>query len=1287
MATYTLDSSSAALVPGDWVTLLSSDPTKVTRATPSAVVPSFPRPVGEAPFGGPGAILGCVDAAYSPGATNVIVRDVADVVPASVFSDLGAGQAMRLQMNANGRAVRQPTWSGGEIRLGTVDANGNVTVDPFVPIDRSPQYEYNPKTYGAVVDGSMDGNALIYGTDDTAAWDAMMTAIINSPLPGKKKIRLPPGYMYIAGHAWSKGCFKLEIPTSVHIEGNGGAGINGTGGIGNSGFILAPMCALVFCNGGASDILPGTANANYSSYEYVNHHTVTPIVANIVTGQSDYSMLGPGYTRQAYITSGKPVPKGACVVKNNATVSTDTFTSATSHTDASGTNNDVMFRANSSFTPSGSDAAKFASATVADIGTTVADGSGSWTVESVPKDRTLFHGQTPRVGQRFLVPGDVRYVWEVIAAPGPLGDQSSYRSNTGYIQPAPWATFSDGACTIRPFMAGTIHVLENEINIEHTSFTGGIGPAVQVEGGALDGVAVGGQPNWATSDFCFIDDLRVFFGYGGVSSHGAEANATRVTRVKIDAPFFQRTISESYDPTLASHGDGSHAVWIRNFGVFSIENCYYLTGSGIGYCFDSSANAKPGLSDPIQGVGGFHCWGNTGESTLTPNIIGGTTIFASTSSQLSIDERCAGMQLGPTRTRGIVGQETSPVPKVTTYGLQTNGLGGVLSYYTQSGVDAGQSNNAPFYLGFWTDICGVIPFFTDRSSLFSSSGWLGYGVGTQTNQQITARIPWAVSYGDARNTSTVMAGSPNITFDGTAHTADRSSGSFKADGFTVGDSVTIAGAVNGGNNTTKPITALTATVMTFASGLVNEGPTAGVSIKRNATGPGVGLLALLDGWFSRNTNGSTSGIYYATDANMLDDERLRYGKRNVGDSFPLPGATYAPGTFRRCVVTGAGYRAPKWTSGTGYVAEYDVFKTEATILRPSSSPDVFTTGTDGVWKLQTLGSGNNAGEPKWPAIGGLTPGVSTFTDGATPTPNTWLFLGTTATVLPYEFISASSTNASAVDLATVGPRLTVITGVPVTSSDVIGASTLYFSPTAHGRIALYDATNWGMYSTNEISLALSSLTSGRNYDVFVFNNAGTLTLELSAAWTNDTTRADAIAQQDGVWVKSSDHKRRFVGTIRATGETTTEDSASKRFVWNLYNQVARKLKKTETTASWAYTTAAYRAANGNTANCFEYVSGLATFLRARVRALADATSAVDVAGGIGIDSTTSTSADLFGGKALATANGHSLVEAEYADWTAFGYHKITWLEYGGTAATFYGAGTAYQAGMTGEVMA
>jgi hypothetical protein len=71
-----------------------------------------------------------------------------------------------------------------------------------------------------------------------------------------------------------------------------------------------------------------------------------------------------------------------------------------------------------------------------------------------------------------------------------------------------------------------------------------------------------------------------------------------------------------------------------------------------------------------------------------------------------------------------------------------------------------------------------------------------------------------------------MTGGPTVTFAST--TATRSAGSFITDGFAVGDSFTVTGSVS--NNYTKVITVLTATVMTFASGGVVEGPVSNVVI-------------------------------------------------------------------------------------------------------------------------------------------------------------------------------------------------------------------------------------------------------------------------------------------------------------------------------------------------------------------------------------------------------------------------------------------------------------------------
>lgn len=275
--------------------------------------------------------------------------------------------------------------------------------------------------------------------------------------------------------------------------------------------------------------------------------------------------------------------------------------------------------------------------------------------------------------------------------------------------------------------------------------------------------------------------------------------------------------------------------------------------------------------------------------------------------------------------------------------------------------------------------------------------------------------------------------------------------------------------------------------------------------------------------------------------------------------------------------------------------------------------------------------------------------------------------------------------------STANHRLTLTTSVPVTTSDVTGAPNLFLTPYTGNQIGLYYSAAWLVVDTAEVGLSLGTLTSGKNYDVFAYYTGSAVALELSAAWLNDLARTDALSTQDGIVVKGSDPTRRHVGTFRTTATTTTEDSQAKRFLWNRYNQVVRASKNTtETTDSWVYNTNTIRQSNGNTANQFEYVTGDATSL---VRAEALTLCNIASGGGaspalIGVDSTTTNSAQIFGG--TSTTNIAAL-RATYKGYPGLGYHFITWLEVGPGAGTttFYGdAGLPLrdQAGIVGELL-
>lgn len=272
-------------------------------------------------------------------------------------------------------------------------------------------------------------------------------------------------------------------------------------------------------------------------------------------------------------------------------------------------------------------------------------------------------------------------------------------------------------------------------------------------------------------------------------------------------------------------------------------------------------------------------------------------------------------------------------------------------------------------------------------------------------------------------------------------------------------------------------------------------------------------------------------------------------------------------------------------------------------------------------------------------------------------------------------------------------RLTLESGVPVSTSDQTAKTNVYFTPYNGNLISLYDGTRWRLYSFSELTLALGTLTSGKNYDVFCYDNAGTLTLELSAAWTTDTARADALTTQDGVYVKSGATTRRWIGTLKTTSTTTTGDSAeSDRYLWNLYNQVWRPIRRFETTASWTYTTDTYRQANANAANQVGVVCGLPNLIDLTLHTRFANTSANLVCtAAIGEDSTSAPAAETHISRYQTNvANGIAVGVSRIVKTSTAGYHYYTWLERAqasGTATHYGTSGTSpeiYRMGLVGR---
>ena len=271
-------------------------------------------------------------------------------------------------------------------------------------------------------------------------------------------------------------------------------------------------------------------------------------------------------------------------------------------------------------------------------------------------------------------------------------------------------------------------------------------------------------------------------------------------------------------------------------------------------------------------------------------------------------------------------------------------------------------------------------------------------------------------------------------------------------------------------------------------------------------------------------------------------------------------------------------------------------------------------------------------------------------------------------------------------------RLTLTSGTPVTTADVSAATTIYFAPYNGNSLSLYDGSStWNKLTFAELSLNISSCTASKPYDIFIYNNSGTATMEM-LVWTNDTTRATALVKQDEIYVKSGATTRRYIGTFYCNSSGgQTDDTTEKRWLFNYYNSVPRILRRLEPTASWSYTTTSTRQANGSTANQVDVVIGVAEVrMRLALKTGSSNTSAnIARAVGIGEDSTTTFMSTAVGVQwqeiTVWPANQMASHDMQINHYPAVGRHFYSWNENGNTGVTFYGDNQSMQGGLIGEI--
>jgi hypothetical protein len=357
-------------------------------------------------------------------------------------------------------------------------------------------------------------------------------------------------------------------------------------------------------------------------------------------------------------------------------------------------------------------------------------------------------------------------------------------------------------------------------------------------------------------------------------------------------------------------------------------------------------------------------------------------------------------------------------------------------------------------------------------------------------------------------------------------------------------------------------------------------------------------------------------------------------------------------------------------------------------------------GTDGNGVVGVFGLPSGGASAQIPAAG-LCQGRLTLTSG-TPLPTANVTAASQVYFTPYQGNQLSLYDGADWEvyaLAELSIKLTdtqngttasgsaVVTGLTDTSQLVVGMEVSGASIPVNTTLQSIDSASQVTLDQTAIATGTNALTfsvpADTNVDIFCYRNGMAPKLNM-VLWADDTTRAVALTLQDGVYVKAGAATRRYLGTVRTTSAAgQTEDSETRRYLYNEYHKLPRKLKAVETISSWTYSASAWRAAHNNLANRVALVIGNPGPLVRLDLLCRMAGAGSGGAHGIAYDAVNTTDVDVFPNVSI---NGHAAAHLQH--YPAVGCHYYQWVENArGNSCTMYGySASGYQSGMVGEVM-
>jgi hypothetical protein len=233
------------------------------------------------------------------------------------------------------------------------------------------------------------------------------------------------------------------------------------------------------------------------------------------------------------------------------------------------------------------------------------------------------------------------------------------------------------------------------------------------------------------------------------------------------------------------------------------------------------------------------------------------------------------------------------------------------------------------------------------------------------------------------------------------------------------------------------------------------------------------------------------------------------------------------------------------------------------------------------------------------------------------------------------FISDASGNwtcvfyqrASGATLATVasygpaGGRLTFTTATPILTTAVTGATSHFWTPYRGQSIPIYNGTIFTLtdmggeltQTASDTTKSPAATAANSNYDIFAWNDSGTMRATRGPAWTSATARGTGagtseLQLQNGIYLNKNSItngpaalRGTYLGSIRSNASSTFDwnpggaasgGTAALMSIWNNYNRIPTIGRCTDNGAPYTYATNTIRQARASTTNQVNFLVGL-----------------------------------------------------------------------------------------------